>query len=162
MDEKREKLMDILGDFSTAVLVTHGRDGGIHGRPMSIAKKGTEEVWFITGRDSEKVLEVEQDHVAMVTMQEDARFLCLSGTVDVLVEPGLAPRLWKESWRPWFNGPEDPSIVVLRFKMQRGEYWDRSGINAVTFVWDAAKALAKGTTIETESPKRHGVIQPEH
>lgn len=158
MKTEQQRLLDIVGDFKTAILVTQSMHKGMHGRPMSIAEKQEREIWFLTDRESEKVSEIRADDQALVVMQEPSRFVCLSGTINIVADAARVRDLWRESFRPWFTGPEDPNVTLLRFELQRAEYWDFRGINAVRLAWDAAKAMTVGEKLTSDEPTRHGVV----
>ena len=45
----RENLHDILDNFDTAMMIVHGGDGHVHGRPMAIALlHENAEIYFVT------------------------------------------------------------------------------------------------------------------
>ena len=57
----------------------------------------------------------------------------------------LIERLWKPAWKVWFpQGRDDPSITLLKFDAEQGEYWDDSGLHGLKYLFDAATAMAAG------------------
>ncbi|WP_349676978.1 pyridoxamine 5'-phosphate oxidase family protein, partial [Rhodopirellula sp. UBA1907] len=65
-----EKLIDLIQDFDTAMLITKADDGGMDARPMAIAEATDDgQLWFVTNRNSGKIAELMLDRDVAVTMQ---------------------------------------------------------------------------------------------
>lgn len=145
--EKRAKVRDLLDAFDTAMVVSVG-DRELRGRPLAIVEREDDAtVWFVTGRDSEKVAEIEADPSVAVIMQAGTKQLALAGRAAIVDEREKIDALWKESWRVWFpDGPEDPNIVLVRVKPTSAEYWDQRGLKGVRYLIEAAKAFVTKTT----------------
>ena len=159
--EAREHLFDLIKDFSTAMLVTRGPGGSINARPMAVAQLTPDaEAYFATSLDSPKVWEIEADPRVTVTFQGDDRFAVLEGNAVIVADKRQIADLWSEDWRRWFpRGKDDPTLCLLRVAPQSGEYWDRSGLNGLTFLFDGLKAILQGTRAETDEPARHAKVQ---
>jgi len=55
----------------------------------------------------------------------------------------------------WFpGGPEDPSLGLLRVKVQRGDYWDVESSKLVQFFSLAKATLTKTPPTETGTHKK--------
>jgi general stress protein 26 len=79
--------------------------------------------------------------------------------VNVVRDPALIDRLWKEAWKVWFpRGKSDPSIALLRFDAERGEFWDNSGLQGLSYVFEAAKAYVRGERPHVD-PDQHGQVR---
>jgi general stress protein 26 len=158
----REHFLELLQKFDTGTLVTHGRDGQLHGRPMSVARKDKDgELWFLTSADSGKVSELTRDERALVSFADSDRFVVVDGVVETVQSPDIARALWKEPFRLWFTGPDDPKLVVLRFAPTSGEYWNNAGAQGVKYAFRAAKAYIKGEQLKDaeKDVEQHGVVQ---
>jgi general stress protein 26 len=143
--EPREHLYEILRDHDIAMIVTRGLDGALLARPMSIARVDQGgEIYFATNVHSAKVEEIKANPEALVTVQGKSKYAAVYGRARVVVDRSLIAELWKESWRIWFKGKEDPDICLLAFDPERGELWDNSGLTGLTFVIKAAKAYVTG------------------
>jgi len=80
-------------------------------------------------------------------MQDDARYISISGTAELSDDPGLIEKLWREPWRVWFPaGKNDPELRILRVRPVLAEYWDQSGARGIKYLIEMVKAYAKGTT----------------
>ncbi len=154
--------LELLREFDTATVITRTRTGELHGRPMAIAQvdeQGT--LWFITGVDSTKVLEVRGDSRAMVSLQSPRRFVTINGHFELVADHAKVAELWKEPYRVYFDGESDPEIVLLRFTPFDAEYWDSAGARGIKHAFEAAKAYLKGQKIDPSEydPEAHARLQ---
>lgn len=146
-----EKLIDLIHDFDTAMLVTK-TDEGLDSRPMAVAQATDEgELWFVTDRNSGKIANLMLDQDVAITMQGANKFVTLSGECRVIDDRAKVNELWQESWKVWFpNGPKDPSITLLKVEPSRGEYWDNSGVSGLRYLIKTGKAYLQGKRAETD------------
>lgn len=114
-------------------------------------------IWFITSVSSAKVEELSDDARAMVTAQHDASFVCLNGHVELVFDRDRVAELWQPPHHAWFQGPNDPEIVLLRFTPLDAEYWDAKGSRGLRHAFEAARALITGDT----PPATDGRQEPE-
>ncbi len=143
IQEQREKLYDILKGARTAFMVTKAPDGSLHGRPMATAEaeESLGELWFATSRESEKVLELEQDsEVFLGYTKGGTEWATISGTARIIDDRGKVQELWSAFWKNWFDGPDDPNLVLVRVTPRQGEYWD-SGSKLLTMAKLALTAV---------------------
>lgn len=157
-----ERVRDLIKGFSTAMLITHSPDGELRARPMAIA--GVDEdlsVWFFTSQDCAKVHEIEADTRVHISFQRDnSSYLSISGAASVVRDRQKAGELWKEPFRVWFpDGKDDPNLVLISFHPHRAEFWDNSGFNKVSYLWQTAKAYITNDTPEIHNDSdQHGVV----
>jgi len=143
--DKKSKLIDLIRDFDTAMLITNG-NGRIVARPMAIAKVDEDgSIWFITDRDSGKVASLNEDRRVGLTMQGSRQFVSLSGIAEIHDDRVKIAAMWKEIWKVWFpKGKDDPSILLLKVDPSDGEYWDNSGLEGVKYLIEIGRAYFKG------------------
>ena len=146
-----EKLIDLVHDFDTAMLVTN-TDAGLHSRPMAIAEATDEgDLWFVTDRHSGKIADLILDRDVAITMQGGNKFVALSGECRVVDDRTKVNELWQESWKVWFpKGADDPAITLLKVESKHGEYWDNSGVEGLKYLIKAGKAYLQGERAETD------------
>lgn len=159
MDGKREReFIDVLESFDHAMLVTQ-RGSELRSRPMAVADRTDDgRVWFITSVDSAKLQEITDHPAVNVAMQADSRFLSISGTIRATRDRDRINELWNDVQELWFpKGRNDPTLILLEVVPTFAEYWDRSGVEAIRFMFDAAKAMATGRTLD-EDEGRHGKL----
>ncbi|TWU44399.1 Pyridoxamine 5'-phosphate oxidase [Novipirellula aureliae] len=148
----KKKLIDLIKDFDTAMLVTRSHDGLLDARPMAIA--GAEDdgqLWFVTDRNSGKIADLMLEEGVAVTMQGSNTFVSLSGTAHAVDDRAKIDELWNEAWKVWFpEGKESQAITLLRIEPSHGEYWDNSGLTGVKYLLNAGKAYLQGERPEKD------------
>ena len=156
----QEYLYDLLKDFDTAMLVTRSADGHMHSRPMAIAElRPDSDAYLVTSIDSPKVAEVQAHPGVTLTFQSSNQYASLSGQATIVRDRALIDRLYKEAWKIWFpKGKTDPSISLLKFTAQHGEYWDNAGAEGLKYVFEAAKAYAKGERPKEGDQNQHAKV----
>lgn len=150
MKDEKHTFNQILKHFDNAMLTTRSSDGMLRSRPMAIAR--TEEngdLWFFTSIEAGKVDEISTDPRCAAVMQGDRRYLSISGRAVLVRDQAKIDELWITAVEPWFEeGKEDPKVTLIRFEADEGEYWDNSGVKGLRYVFEAAKALWTGGTID--------------
>ena len=156
----REHLYDLLKDFDTAMLVTRSADGHMHSRPMAIAElRRDSDIYLVTSIDSPKVDEIQANPGVTLTFQSSNQYASLSGGATIVRDRALIDRLYKEAWKVWFpQGRNDPSIALLQFNAQHGEYWDNAGAEGLKYVFEAAKAYVKGEQPKDVDQQQHAKV----
>jgi general stress protein 26 len=156
-DDKRQKLTELIADFSTAMLVTRTPEGGMRARPLSIADKREDgKLYFSTAIDSPKVHELEADQHVNVVMQDKRKFVSVSGWARVVRDRALIDNLWSEAWKVWFpKGKDDPTLCLLVVDPTEASYWDVSGTEGIRYVFEMAKAYVTGQRPPSDDDERH-------
>ena len=149
----RDNLLKIMRGFQTAMLVSHGVDGSLRGRPMAVAEvKEDGDIIFATNLKSLKVSEIENVSNVAVTFQQGSQYAAISGMARVTQDQTLIDRLWSETWRVWFpEGKDDPNLCLLTIDAHTGEFWDNAGLQGLEFVFESLKAVIQGTTPSNDS-----------
>jgi general stress protein 26 len=157
-----QHFFELLHEFDTATVITRARaTGELHGRPMAVADVGSDgTLWFITGVDSTKVLEVREDSRALISLQSSRQFVTMNGHLELVADRAKVDQIWKEAYRIWFDGKNDPELVLLRFTPFDAEYWDNSGAHGIKHAFEAAKAYLKGQKLNPSEydPEAHAKV----
>ncbi len=158
---QRDHLDELVREFRTAMLVTHGASGELRARPMSVAGvEDSGDLWFSTGISSTKADELLTDSRVAVVMQDPSRFVCISGEAELIVNREKASELWNEAWRPWFpGGPSDPEFALVHVRSRRAEFWDITGVGGALYVLNAARHAATGTRLDDADAKHHAKVE---
>lgn len=155
----REKVMDMLRGYDTAMLVTRS-DDNLDARPMQVAAVEDDgRVWFFTDDRSRKIREITSDsHVLVVCQDERSSYLALQGLASVVENRERATRYWREPFRVWFpDGVDDPHLVLVAVEPHRAEYWDNRGTHKLRYLFEAATAYASRRRPEVDEGDQHGV-----
>jgi general stress protein 26 len=156
----REKLLGLLKTFRNAMLVTQARDGALRSRPMALLQvEDNGDCWFMSGLDSGKIDEIERNNLVNVSLQDDRKFLSLSGRAIISRDRAKIDELWSEHMKVFFPmGKNDPSIALICVTPMEGEFWDNEGMQGLKFLLESVKAYVKGTTPEID-PGVHGAVK---
>jgi general stress protein 26 len=161
-EQAEQKFLELLRGFDFAMLVSHANDEQLHARPMAVAETGPDgSVWFITGIDTAKTFEVAKRPEIIAVMQSSSKYLSVAGTAEISKDREHIQRIWKESYRVWFNGKDDPNMALIRLRPTAAEYWDNSGAQGVKFALRFAKAYVTGEQLRDDANdlKTHGKVQ---
>lgn len=146
-DESRRKVHDLISSISVAQMVTVGRDGRLHSRPMVGQQLDHhDELWFFTGAGSSKTDEIDANAEVLLTYSDPSRqhYVAVRGTAHIVRDPSKIHELWPEPLRTWFpKGPDDPEIALIRVSIRDADYWD-SPSSTLVHVYGYAKALLTG------------------
>lgn len=155
------KLDDLIDDFETAMLVTRSIEGKLRARPMAIARhERGGELYFATRAEDGKLEEILRSPDVAVTMQNDGQYLSLSGTATIQTDQLLAEELWSESMRLWFpEGSSDRQLTIIVVEPRYAEYWDRTGLRQLEFLWEAGKALLASRKASDSDLGGHGKVR---
>ncbi|QGR00378.1 general stress protein [Paenibacillus psychroresistens] len=109
-----------------------------HVRYMALFHDGIN-ILLVTSKKTHKVEElIENPHVHIITGFNgdwESETLQVEGTASVSSDGGLRKKLWKDTFKIWFEGPEDPNYVVLVIKPQRILYSD--GKSMKSEIWES-------------------------
>jgi len=160
--EQREHLRSLVRSFNSAMLITRDRDGCYRSRPMAMVHAERDgELWFATNDDTPKVDHIEHvdDHVS-VTMMSSDKWLTLCGKAKKVADPDMIQRLFSEEWRVWFpQGPNTPSLCLLHFEADQGEYWDQSSLaDKMKFYYEMGVAYIQGRSANPQQLGEHAKI----
>jgi general stress protein 26 len=124
-------------------------DDVIRSRPMGpIARMDEGRIWFMTHRTSGKMGDLADDTPVTLTFQNSGGNWCvtISGSASVVDSRAKAKELWSAAYKQWFDGPEDPDLVLIAFESVEADYWN--GPNALVVA--AKMAVAAATGIRTD------------
>ncbi|GAA3573056.1 pyridoxamine 5'-phosphate oxidase family protein [Microlunatus spumicola] len=139
------KVADLASDIKFAMLTTVDADGELVSRPMAHQEVEADgDLWFFSSRDSRKVEHVRSNPHVAVTLASSSTWVSINGSAAVVDDVEKAKELWSVDMEAWFpQGPEDPSIVLIKVSGETAEYWDGPG-GRVSSVLSLAKSKLTG------------------
>jgi general stress protein 26 len=158
----QENFTELLKKFDTAMLVTQSvRGSAPHARPMAVADTSEDgSIWFITGADTPKIDEIKADSEIVAAFSEGRRYLSVSGNGELSRDRARIEKVWKDTFKVWFKGKDDPNIVLLRLNPVEAEYWDNSGTEGIKYALKFAKAYVTGEQLKgTNNVDIHAKVQ---
>lgn len=147
MKEGIEKVKALAKAIRIAMLTTVSEDGQLRSRPMAlndIEEDGT--MWFFTGKDSEKVEEIEEYAKVNVNFadNDDNDYLSVAGKAELVLDKAIIKDKFNRMTKAWFpEGTESDNISLLRVTPNSAEYWD-GGDNKMVQLFHLGKALLTG------------------
>lgn len=144
--ESINKLKELLEDIDFAMLTTLS-GGKLRSRPMSTQKFEFDgDLWFFTSDQTHKVEEIEADNRVNVAYADpdDNTYVSVFGRAEMVKDKAKIEELWSPILKAWFpDGLDDPTLCLLRVKVEEAEYWDSSNSKIVQLI-GFVKALATG------------------
>ncbi|MDB5664050.1 pyridoxamine 5'-phosphate oxidase family protein [Cypionkella sp.] len=109
----------------TMMLGLVGVDEG-HTRPMTAQIEGKSgPIWFFASTDSELVRKIGTSDRAIATFQSKGHdiFASVHGKLSTSHDRAVIDRLWNPFVAAWYEGKDDPKLVLLRMEPDQAEIW---------------------------------------
>lgn len=76
-------------------------------------------LYTVTNKETEKVDELSKNPNTHILIGYDGKgfgdeYLAIEGKVEISSDEGMREKVWNKMMRFWFNGPDDPKMVVLK------------------------------------------------
>ncbi len=124
--ELEAKLWKALESDRTVMLGIDGAEGG-HTRPMTaIVEGGHGPLWFFTGKPNalvELAGTAGRRAVAAFSAKGHDLFASIHGTLRIDQDRAVIDRLWNPFIAAWFEGKDDPNLVLMRLDAEDAEVW---------------------------------------
>jgi general stress protein 26 len=156
-DRSFDEVARTIGRIQVAMMTTTEDDGTLSSRPMATVRVDDDgSLWFLTSAGSHLL-----EHLARMNLAcadtADADYLSITGAGELVSDRATVAGLWSEQARPWFPaGPDDPSLVALRVRPERIDYWGAPSSRMVRTL-QRARAAATGSQAPAAE---HGRIEP--
>ena len=121
------KLVKMIEAADVGMLTTEDKNGRLRSRPMVTQRAEEGILWFFSARDTPKILEVQKDSEVNVSYSDPSKevYISVSGVARAFQDPAKVRELWSSDAQRWFpDGPDDPSITILKVQITQAEYWD--------------------------------------
>lgn len=128
MTDTRElegKFWNHLKSDRTVMLGVDGAEDG-HSRPMTaIVENESGPIWFFTGKPNAVIENLREGHRAIAAFSSKGHdlFASIHGTLSVSTDREVVDRLWNPFIAAWFDGKDDPKLVLLRFDLENAQVW---------------------------------------
>jgi len=78
-------------------------------------------LYTATSKKTDKVEELEQNPNTHILIGYDGEgfgdaYLEVMGTVTISSDDNLKEKIWNDHMKPWFEGPNDPNLVILKIE----------------------------------------------
>ena len=122
----KERLYRMIDVAPYPLLVTHGDDGFAVARPMYLAAREENVLWFPASAKSRKIAQIEKSPQVTLLFVRQAEFDYASvyGIASIVTSPERKRDLWHMEWaEQWPGGTSDEDYVLLRIEGHRGSYY---------------------------------------
>ena len=119
------KLWKSLKSDRTVMLGIDGAEDG-HSRPMTaIVENESGPIWFFTGKPNGVVENLQNGHRAIAAFSSKGHdlFASIHGSLSISNDRAVIDRLWNPFIAAWFDGKDDPKLVLLRFDADHAQVW---------------------------------------
>jgi general stress protein 26 len=141
-----DRVWDIIEKVGITMLTTRFA-GGLRARPLEARPdRAAGIIWFLTDVRSGKDEEVAAaPDVGLVFIDAaDKAYLSITGRGEIARDTARAAEIWKSTDRLWWEGPQDPSLRVLRVEPETAELWDGPS-SSIVAAFEFAKARLTGS-----------------
>ncbi len=123
----KSKLWKTLKSDRTVMLGLVAAEDG-HAQPMTAMIEGDEggPIWFFTARDNGLVAELggtAATAVAQLVSKGHDVFASVAGTLREHTDRAVVERLWNPFIAAWYEGKDDPKLVLLRMDPTHAQVW---------------------------------------
>ncbi|ARN77081.1 general stress protein [Nonlabens spongiae] len=122
-----EKYLEMARGIPVAMMLTGLRQKPVHSIPMTPKRVQDDgEILFISNSTSENNANLLSDSDCQLIFGDvrSKEFMNVYGSAYISSDQELIDDLWSNLDNNWFEGKNDPSITVIRFRPRYGNYWD--------------------------------------
>jgi general stress protein 26 len=82
-------------------------------------------LWFFTAKDHDFTRAMGQSNrgIGAFSAKGHGLFASLRGTLALTADPAVVERLWNPVVAQWYEGKEDPKLVLARFEVEDAKVW---------------------------------------
>ena len=126
--KKQGQLREIIGECTSANLITFGPEGYPRGRLMGDQNVGEDWVfWYATYASSRKIGEIAANPnvTLFYERKRDQAFACVMGKAQVCTDQETKDKYWNDEWRMyWPDGPTSADYCIIKVRPDFAELWD--------------------------------------
>lgn len=127
MNDLEKKIFDVVEKAELGSLATIGEDGKPWVRTVTVWASNDLALRFCTDAASRKVRHIERNpevHLTCTILNppDDSVYFQVQGLAQISKDPQEKKDSWKEGWRRYFSGPDDPNYVIVIVRPYRIEY----------------------------------------
>ena len=154
MDNKLDRLRDLVENIEVAMLTTQRADGLLVSRPMATqAFAEGADLWFVTAKGSPKLEEIEHNPQVNLAYYKDRtrEWISVAGKAHLVTDRAKIRELYRPDWRAWFEdkggaengGPDDPRLVLIAIDVVFAQFMEVNRPQAVV-LFELVKGMITG------------------
>lgn len=122
-----EKIRDIIEDSKVGMMSTN-----LGQMPYNVFPMGTQKVddegnlWFYSLRNSVHFKDIQKNSKVQITYSIESKndYLSIIGDAVPIMDKNKIEELWNPMLDIWFEGKNDPNLVLLKIRIEQAKYWD--------------------------------------
>ncbi|WP_338358614.1 pyridoxamine 5'-phosphate oxidase family protein [Yeosuana marina] len=135
-ERKLEKIRNLIDDAKVVMMATR-----LDKIPFSVCPMTLQEIdqqgdfWFFSSKESSHFADIEYDNRVqiMYSDEEKQKYMSIYGNATHIVDDQKIDELWDPSLTNWFEGKDDPNLVLLNINIKNTFYWDTEENKLVSF-----------------------------
>jgi len=154
MDNKLDRLRDLVENIEVAMLTTQRADGLLVSRPMATqAFAEGADLWFVTAKGSPKLAEIAANPQVNLSYYKDRtrEWISVAGKARLVTDRAKIHELYRPDWRAWFEdkggaedgGPDDPRLVLIAVDVVFAQFMEVNRPQAVV-LFELVKGMITG------------------
>ncbi|WP_405352276.1 pyridoxamine 5'-phosphate oxidase family protein [Nonlabens sp. Asnod3-H03] len=147
--EALEKYLELSRSIETSMMLTNLGSKPVDSIPMTpkrINDNGSILFFSKSTSDHNKNIQKDADTQLIFSDVKSKEFLSVYGSTSISKDPILIEELYGNLDNNWFDGKDDPTITVLTFTPEQGQYWDTKTNSIVTLAKLAYTAITGDET----------------
>ena len=124
----KKTILEFAASYQYSNLITMAEDGTPRGRMMAnLPLKDDMIIWYATGIQSRKVVEIEKNGAASVFYYRptDHSSVSAMGKAEIVKDDETRKKMWQDKWSAfWKEGPADPNYCLVKVTPKKMEYLD--------------------------------------
>ena len=100
--------------------------------PFSICPMTTQKVdeegalWFFSGKESQHYKDITEDNRVQLLYSDDKarEYISVYGNAYINLDKKLMEELWDPELNNWFDGKDDPGLVLIKVVVESAYFWD--------------------------------------
>lgn len=135
-ERKLEKIKSLIDEAKVVMMATRLDKIPFSVCPMmlqEIDKQG--DLWFFSSKESSHFADIEHDNRVQIIYsdEEKQKYLSIYGNASHIVDDQKRDELWDPLLTNWFEGKDDPDLVLLNINIKNIYYWDTEEKKLVSF-----------------------------
>jgi len=143
-----KKLKDLAESARICMFCTNLEIHPISARPMGLQEVDDDgNLWFISSLNSNKNVEIENDHGVQLFFSNtgSSEYLSIYGRAYIYTDQETIEDKWSSIANAWFEDKNDPDITVIRVTPEETKYWDTQDGKMITLLKIATATLTGNT-----------------
>ncbi|WP_445735834.1 pyridoxamine 5'-phosphate oxidase family protein [Mariniflexile sp.] len=117
--------------------------------PMTLQQVDEQgDIWFFSSKDSSHFEDITFDNrVQIIYLDDDNQiYISIFGNATHVEDDKKTDELWSPMLNNWYNGKDDPNLVLLSLNVENAYYWDSEENKLVSFFKMIGGAISDGTS----------------